>query len=101
MFRASLFPSSGEQDHVLPHMVFCTGCAGCCCVELGRKHTVHCLKFTVCSPDDGHNDARNILRYKFDNKHLISCILLVSLSSPYVHDARSQEPKILNTFSLP
>ena len=23
----------------------------------------------------------------------ISCILLVSLSSPYVHDARSQEPK--------
>ena len=31
----------------------------------------------------------------FDNKHQISCILLVSLSSPYVHDARSQEPKIL------
>ena len=25
--------------------------------------------------------------------HRISCILLVSLSSPYVHDARSQEPK--------
>ena len=30
---------------------------------------------------------------KFDNKHQNSCILLVSLSSPYVHDARSQEPK--------
>ena len=29
---------------------------------------------------------------KLDNKHQISCILLVSLSSPYVHDARSQEP---------
>jgi len=29
----------------------------------------------------------------FDNKQQISCILLVSLSSPYVHDARSQEPK--------
>ena len=29
-----------------------------------------------------------------DNKHQISCILLVSLSSPYVHDARPQEPKI-------
>jgi len=27
-------------------------------------------------------------------KFPISCILLVSLSSPYVHDARSQEPKI-------
>ena len=30
---------------------------------------------------------------RFDNEHQISCILLVSLSSPYVHDARSQEPK--------
>ena len=47
-----------------------------------------------CAPDDGHNDARNMLREKFDNKHRISCILLVSLSSPYVHDARLQEPKI-------
>jgi len=37
MFRASLCPSSGEQDHLLLHMVFCTGCAGCGCVELGRK----------------------------------------------------------------
>ena len=46
-----------------------------------------------CSPDDGHNDARNMLKQKFDNKHKISCILLVSLSSPYVPDARSQEPK--------
>ena len=27
MFRASLRPSSGEQDRVLPHMVFCIGCA--------------------------------------------------------------------------
>ena len=48
-----------------------------------------------CSPDDGHNDARNMLRQKFDNKYQISCLLLVSLSSPYVHDARSQEPKNL------
>ena len=30
----------------------------------------------------------------FDNIDQISCILLISLSSPYVHDARSQEPKI-------
>jgi len=27
-------------------------------------------------------------------KHQISCILLVSLSSPYIHDIRSQEPNI-------
>jgi len=32
----------------------------------------------------------------FDNRHRISCILLVSLSSPYVHDARSQEHKTYN-----
>jgi hypothetical protein len=37
MFWASLCPSSGEQDRVLLHMVFCTGCAGCGCVELGRN----------------------------------------------------------------
>ena len=37
MFRTSLCPSSGEQDRVLLHMVFCSGCAGCGCVELGRK----------------------------------------------------------------
>jgi len=50
MFRASLCPSSGEQDRVLLCIVFCTGCAGCGCVELGRQlcaqsnsnfHTVH------------------------------------------------------------
>ena len=35
MFRASLCPSSGEQECSLPHMVFCTGCDGCGCVELG------------------------------------------------------------------
>ena len=53
-----------------------------------------CRNTQSCSPEDGHNDARNMLRQKFDNKHQISCILLVSLSSPHVHDARSQEPKI-------
>jgi len=42
-----------------------------------------CSNTWSCSPDDGHNDARNMLRYKFDNKHRISCILLVYLSSPY------------------
>ena len=37
MFRASLCPSSGEQECALPHMVFCTGCDGCGCVELRRE----------------------------------------------------------------
>ena len=43
-----------------------------------------CSNTRPCSPDDGHNDARNTLRQKFDNKHRISCILLVYLSSPLV-----------------
>ena len=37
MFRPSLCPSSREQDLVLPHMLFCIGCAGCGCVELERE----------------------------------------------------------------
>ena len=42
MFWASLCPSSGEQDCVLLLMVFCTGCAGCGCVELGHKLCALC-----------------------------------------------------------
>ena len=41
MFRASLCPSSGEQDRVLLRMAFCTGCAGCGCVQMGRKLCVY------------------------------------------------------------
>ena len=60
MFRASLCPSSGEQDRVYMHMVFCTGCGGCGCVELGRKLCALCEGYRY--PVDGHNDARNRLR---------------------------------------
>jgi len=82
MFRASLCPSSGEQGRVLLHMVFCTGCAGCGCVELSPKLCAHslgpnytqpqpaqpvqntiCSNTRPCSPDDGHNDARNMLKH--------------------------------------
>ena len=42
MFRPSLCPSSGEQDRVLLHMVFCSGYASCGCVELGRKLCALC-----------------------------------------------------------
>jgi len=92
-FRASLCPSSGEQDRVLLHMVFCNGCASCDCVELCAHSSTQsqlaqplqntiCSNTRSCSPDDGHNDARNVLRYKFDNKQRISCISLFYLSSP-------------------
>ena len=107
MFRASLCPSSGEyhnittyththtpphtfiQDihvHTLPktytqelptmfttrtlwlsHLMF---------PSLYRQNTT-CSRTRSYSPDDGHNDARNMLGQKFNNKQRISCILLV------------------------
>ena len=97
MFRSSLCPSSGDQDGLLLHMVFCSVTRRGKTIrrESRSVYGSHVLRFPPsCSPDDGHNDARNMLRQKFDNKHLISCILLVALSSLYVHDARSQQPKI-------
>ena len=48
----------------------------------------------------GHNEARNMLRYKFDNKHRISRILLVYLSSPYFHDARYTTFRTLQMFEV-
>jgi len=77
MFRALLCPSSGEQDCVLPHMVFSTGCAGCDCVELENELCAVCESLMI-------------------NIRLVA--LLVSLSSPYVHDAQSQEPKTQYAF---
>jgi len=46
-----------------------------------------------CNRGGGGNYVRNMLRWKCDNKHQTGCILLVSLSSLHLHDARSQEPK--------
>ena len=37
-----IMPISGHQDCILPHMVFCTGCAGCGCVQLGRELCALC-----------------------------------------------------------
>jgi len=44
-----------------------------------HNHSQHnqCSSTRSYSTDDAHNDARNMLRWKFDNKHRISCILLV------------------------
>jgi hypothetical protein len=89
MFRASLGPSSGEQDCLITHVVM-AGCVGCGRVELGSKQCVlrgitlpqsahrlrpsstrpqptqpaitTCVIEKSCSPDDGPNDARNMLR---------------------------------------
>ena len=66
LFRASLCPSSGEQDRVLLHMFFCTGCAGGGCVGLGRKlcrtvsklHTVHTAYDPAPHNHNQHNQCR-------------------------------------------
>ena len=60
MFRASLWPSSGEQECALPHMVFCTGCDGCGCVELGSEvnFTVHTARVPAPHNHSHHNQCR-------------------------------------------
>jgi len=47
MFRSPLCPSSGEQDRVLPHMVLCTGCAGCGRLWLWGALCTECTQFTT------------------------------------------------------
>jgi len=70
MFRASLCSSSGEQD-----VCCCMWCAalvlldvvgsGCGALPTTSNRTSaahHMQQHTSCSPEDGHNDARNMLR---------------------------------------
>ena len=57
-----------------------------CRTPYAAVHTVVLLMMGIMMPETCWD--------KFDNKYQISCIWLVSLSSPYVHDARSQEPEI-------
>ena len=68
MVRASLCPSSGEQECALPHMVFCTGCDGCGCVELCAvwkllfdstvTSTVHTVRVPAPHNHSHHNQCR-------------------------------------------
>jgi len=115
MLRASLCPSSGEQDRVLRHMVFCTVCAGCGCVALG--HTVH----TACDPAPHNHSQHNQCRIPYAVTHslvllmmgikmsetcldrsliinigLVASCLFISLR-PTFYDARSREPKTSKT----
>ena len=96
MFRASLCPSSGEQDRVVLHMVFCTGCAGCGCVELGRKLCVLCKVY--CSYSTQYTQLTTQLTW-WDKSLIIKIGLVASCwftsLYPTFHDARSQEPKKL------
>ena len=68
VFQAPLCPSSGEQDCVLPLMVFCTGCAGCGCVELG------CIMHTARGPAPHNHSKHNQCRTPYAVIH--SLVLL-------------------------
>jgi len=67
MFRASLCPSSGEQD-----VRYCTCCAALLLLDVvgsatnhiqqNQRSTPHAVTHGLCSPEDGHNDALNMLR---------------------------------------
>jgi len=101
MFRASLCPSSAEQECALPHMVFCTGCVHTARGPAPHNHSHHNQRRTPYAAAHtlvllmmGIMMPETCWDKRFDNKRQISCVLLVSLSSSYVHDARSQEPKI-------
>jgi len=74
MFRASLCPSSGEKYRVLLHMVVLLDVVGTNHIQQNQRSTPYAVAHGICSPEDGHNDARNMLRQK-----LIINILLLHL----------------------
>ena len=99
MFRSSLCPSSGEQRPcVTAFGVLRWFCWMWLVAVVGR-----CVVVThgLCSPEDGHNDARNMLIQKLITSDC--CILLVfSVSSYFAPDARSHEPRIcVYSYSYP
>jgi len=58
MFRASLCPSSGEKD-----VCYCTWCTALVLLDVvGSGCGALRCRVRALSPEDGHNDARNMLR---------------------------------------
>jgi len=85
MFWVPLCPSSGEQECVLPHMVFCTGCAGCGCVEMCHKlcalfesnfQTVHTTWDTSPHNHSQHNQCRTPYAVTHSLVLLMMCIMV-------------------------
>jgi len=58
MFRASLCPSSGEQRHpTTQRPITATNH-----IQRNLRSTPYAVTHGLCSPEDGHNDARNMFR---------------------------------------
>ena len=47
----------------IPTITQCTQLVSKLCITAANttRHTTHAVVYIVCSPDDGHNDARNML----------------------------------------
>ena len=76
-------------------MVFCTGCDGCGCVELGREL---CGSEHSCTPDDGHNDSRNMLdRSLIINIRLVASCWFLSLHPTFMMHGH-KNLKLVNSF---
>jgi len=83
MFRASLCPSSGEQDRVLPHMVLCTGCAGS-----GWLWLCGAASWAVCSAHSSqHVSGIIIFRFMWKMK---SALLLLLLFYNFKHNGHTK-----------
>jgi len=57
MFRALTCPSSGAQIVLLQHLV-----SSLSVQPLTERDDTRCCDNTICPPDDGHVDARNMPR---------------------------------------
>ena len=97
MFLASLCPSSGEQRPcVTAYGVlrwFCwmwlVAVVGACVVGCEQRSTPYAVTHGLCSPVDGHNDARNMLRQKLIINtwllHLVGFLSLHTLLTMHGH----------------
>jgi len=62
-------------------------------IQQNHHSTPYAVTHGLCSPEDGHNDARNMLRQKLIINIWLLHLVGFSLSSHFAHNARSQEPK--------
>ena len=109
MFRASLCPSSGEQRPCVTACGvlrwFCwmwlVAVVGRCVIgcEYCQRSTPYAVTHGLCSPEDGHNDARNMLRQKLIIKKLIVASCWFSLSSHFVYWSYVKFPFFLSDFN--
>ena len=70
MFRASSCPSSGEQRPCVTACEYCSHptmqrpTTATDHIQQKQRSTPHAVTHCLCSPEDGHDDARNMLRQK-------------------------------------